>query len=378
MASGERPAAVGTCEQCGAPVGAGDTFCGNCGAFLEWDGDADPAERADPAKRSDMAQRADPAERADMAQRADPAERADMDKRAEVPPDTPATAPDHADDLAADLAADQPGAVLPGRPVAPRLHVRRFEGEPPPAPDDVVCGQCGAPNPAQRRFCRRCGQPLADQQPAGKLPWWRRLLQWLRSRRGTRQRPRRRFPPLLELLLKVLVGAALLLALIYGASRVVPPAVDAARDRLTKPTPVNPVQVTASSEAPGHQAELATDGKSNRFWSPAPRTPAAGQHVEMAFARPFRLRHLIVHSGSSPRQDEFLRQARPADLDVRVVTSDQRVVHRRLRLEDRPGEQLIDWTVGDVARIRFTIASAYGTGRGKLVSLGEVEFFGRT
>jgi hypothetical protein len=170
----------------------------------------------------------------------------------------------------------------------------------------------------------------------------------------------------------------LLLGLVYGASRAGPPAVNAVRDRLTKPTPVNPVQVTASSEARGHQAGLATDGKSNRFWAPAPRGSAAGQHVEMTFARPFRLRDLIVHSGSSPQQDEFLRQARPADLDVRVVTRDQQVVQRRIRLEDRPGEQLIDWTVGDVVRIRFTIASAYGAGAGKLVSLGEVEFFGRT
>jgi hypothetical protein len=351
MAGGDRPAAVGTCAQCGTPFSAGDTFCGNCGAFLEWDGDA-----AEPD--------------------AQPAPEPVPDASAEVegPPRSPAPAPPPAPDVA----VGQPGAVLPGRPVAPRPQVRRFEGESPPAPDDVVCRQCGTPNPAQRRFCRRCGQPLAEQQPGGKLPWWRRLLQWLRSRRDGRQRPRRSLPPLLELLLKALVGAALLVALGYGALRAGPPAVDAVRDRLTKPTPVNPVQVTASSEAPGHQAGLATDGKSNRFWSPTPRRPATGQHVEMAFARPFRLRHLIMHSGSSPRQDEFLRQARPADLDVRVVTGDQRVVHRRLRLEDRPGEQLIDWTVGDVARIRFTIASAYGTGRGKLVSLGEVEFFGRT
>jgi hypothetical protein len=97
----------------------------------------------------------------------------------------------------------------------------------------------------------------------------------------------------------------------------------------------------------------------------------------MRFARPFRLLNLIVHTGSSPRQDEFLKQARPADVEVTVWTRSGRVVRHDIRLQDRPGPQQFDLRVGDVVQIKFTIASAYGIGPHRPVALGEVEFFKR-
>ncbi|WP_239336700.1 zinc-ribbon domain-containing protein, partial [Frankia sp. CiP3] len=38
--------AEAVCEQCGSPVRDGEPFCGNCGAFLEWDREPTPTGQA--------------------------------------------------------------------------------------------------------------------------------------------------------------------------------------------------------------------------------------------------------------------------------------------------------------------------------------------
>jgi len=174
----------------------------------------------------------------------------------------------------------------------------------------------------------------------------------------------------------LLLALVVLLALGYGAFQLGRRATDAVRDRIAKPAPVNPSAVTASSAARQHPPVLAIDGNSNRYWAPATTGTGAGQYVEMTFARSFRLLDFIVNSGSSPRQDEFLKQARPADVEVTLQTKNGPQV-RHIRLADRPGPQPFEMHVGNVTRIRFTISSAYGIGAGRLVALGEVEFFKR-
>lgn len=105
------------CAKCGAENVAGDAFCGNCGAFLEF-----AAEEAG-------------GEEAPVAQTGAPAPAA-------VPAMVPAPAP--------------------------------AGGTPPAAPPDVAgptCSACGRVNPAGRRFCISCGERLlAASSPAGPAP----------------------------------------------------------------------------------------------------------------------------------------------------------------------------------------------------------------
>ncbi|MFE9186827.1 zinc-ribbon domain-containing protein [Micromonospora haikouensis] len=373
-----------TCDNCGAEVSPGDGFCGNCGAFLAWN---DPTPQPAPAATvhdataepvADTAAKpaapvADTAADA-VADAGDTAARraaalvvpvrpADDDGPGRPPDPVPASAP-----AEPPPAADQPRAVQPGLPVAPAPVVRDFSGDTAGAPGDMVCPACGTGNPAGRSFCRRCGGPLAAPTgPAGAVPWWRRL-RWPRRRPGWGG---------LRRLLAVLVVLALLAVAVWAAVRFGPRAVDAVRDRTATPEAVLPSAVVASSEARGHPARSVVDGLNNRYWAPAADRPATGQYVELTFDPPIRLMDLIVHTGASPQQDAFVRQARPAELTMTLWTGDGPSSARQLRLADRPGPQTFHHVVGGVTRLRLTIDASYGAQRGRKVALAEVEVFRR-
>src|SRR5690606_30342884 len=79
---------------------------------------------------------------------------------------------------ASDQAPAAPAARTPTeqRPAAPPP--RPPKRKQPPSrkiqPGDLICGDCGEPNDAARKFCRRCAASLAEATVA-KTPWWRRL-----------------------------------------------------------------------------------------------------------------------------------------------------------------------------------------------------------
>jgi len=176
----------------------------------------------------------------------------------------------------------------------------------------------------------------------------------------------------------VLLAAALLAGLGYGAVRLGSRANDAVRDRLVTPQPVSPASVRASSQARDHPAGLVADGLSNSYWAPDADGTGRGEYVELTFAGPFRLLNLIIHTGVSAQQDAFLRQARPAELELTTWTSrpgpEQRTT---LRLADRAGPQTFRHVVADVVRIRLTVLDSYGSGPGRRTAIGEVEVFRR-
>jgi hypothetical protein len=400
-----------TCDNCGAEVVPGDVFCGTCGAFLDWDGDepAGPtrtAEAGPPKPRPAPAVEAGPEVGPEVGSEAGPevvpagtAPTADATARVAGPGDRDGTGAEErkrraaalvvpvrpADDDGRDSAdrdvpgpasggappvpaADQPGAVRPGRPVAPAPVVRDFAGDRADGTDAVTCPACGTGNPAGRAFCRRCGGSLVTAAgPAAAVPWWRRL-------RRPRLRPGR---GRLRRLLAVLAVLVLLAGAAWAVVRFGGPVVDAIRDRTTTPEPVLPTSVTASSEARGHPARSTVDGLNNRYWSPATDRPAEGEYVELTFDPPIRLMDLIVHAGASPQQDEFVRQGRPAELTMTTWTRGGESNTERLRLTDRPGPQTFHHVTGGVARLRLTIGASYGAEPGRQVALAEVEVFRR-
>ncbi|MFD0971903.1 NADase-type glycan-binding domain-containing protein [Plantactinospora endophytica] len=270
-------------------------------------------------------------------------------------------------------------AVQPARPQVRRPVVRQR----PPAPDegsgDVVCPACATGNPRDRRFCRRCGAALGTVRPGPAAPvsWWRRLCRALV--RGARWlvRPRSGGWGLVHRIGILLLVVALLAGLGYGVVRLGARADDAVRDRLADPEPVSPVSVRASSQARNHSAGLVVDGLSNSYWAPAENGAGRGEYVELTFGTPFRLLDLIVHPGVSAQRDVFLRQARPAELELTVWTGQGGSESSTLRLADQAGPQTFRRVFPDVLRIRLTVRQSYGGAADRRTAIAEVEIFRR-
>lgn len=193
------------------------------------------------------------------------------------------------------------------------------------------------------------------------MPWWRRLPRfrgrWIR------------FP--VFLLVLVLLALAVGALIRYG-----PDLVTAIKDKTTTPVVLTPKPITASSVAAGHPAGLAVDGFANRFWAPATPSPAKGEYLDAQFGSPCRVLDIVINSGASAEREVFNTQARPAELEYTATTADGTRRTGTIRLADQPGPQTTALGISDVTDLRLTVRDAYG-GPGKLVALGEVEFFGR-
>lgn len=241
------------------------------------------------------------------------------------------------------------------------------------------CPRCRADNPHERRLCQRCGAQLGAPVRApgqNRPPWWRRLFGRDRDRvleAGSRPRHRTWPRPRLALPLTLLI----LLAAAYFARSQLSDALTFTQDQTGKPEALRPAEARASSEAGGHRAGAAFDGFTNRYWSPADTGPATGQYLEATFEEPVRLRKLLVISGRSANQDEFLTQARPAELTVTLFTADGERSTKAVNLKDQPGQQTFDVRGSDVVRVRLTVDAAYDESAKRRVAVAEVEFFGR-
>lgn len=264
--------------------------------------------------------------------------------------------------------------VLPGRPVANRPQVRA-PGAEHGADGGVPCPWCATPNRPDRHFCGRCALSMAgERQTAGRLPWWRRLLDsrtgetaWA----GERPRLRRGFGRVMNWV----VGAVVLSLLVFAAMNT-GSAVQAVKDHFAKRAPVGPDSVKASRSYSGHGAGLAFDKLNNTWWGPGVSQSGEGQWLEASFEQPTRLLDLIITSGVSARPDQLTESALPHRIEARVTTADGKTSTRFLTLDQSAGGQRRKFRVGDVTKVRFIIRSAYGAAGNKQVSIAEIEFFG--
>ncbi|MFJ2192022.1 NADase-type glycan-binding domain-containing protein [Kitasatospora sp. NPDC087861] len=258
--------------------------------------------------------------------------------------------------------AADPVAVQPAKPVAPRPVVRPSTAD--EAQVGPPCPRCGTPNRPDRKFCRRCAEPLTPAEPVAALPWWRTRWPFRRRVRigGSGNTLRR--------IIAILVVAALVIAgvLLYPAGRNI---YEDVLDKLRNASAITPTGYSASAAVEGHPASLAVDGLTNTYWG----APQVGDSIDFSFARPFRLVDIIVHTGASTDPQEFQKEARPISLDLRMTTSEGKVHEQKVTLNDKAGPQTVLTGVSDVVKVTLVVRAAAGTG--PHIALAEVEFFKR-
>jgi hypothetical protein len=288
-------------------------------------------------------------------------------------------------------ASRQPIAVRPG-PEHARQAARQGQAETPPVnPGDLVCGNCRIGNDPTRRFCRRCGQSLAEAvvAVAPKVPWYRRIFRRRRTTAAAGERPKsmrtdgrgsRRGPSIgrsISLLVQIVVVAGLVGAVVGYA--VVPDwkkGVDSFFSSIRQVVAPNLVPVHTAGQATGpaakgQPAQFAFDGFSNTYWAAAV-TGGASPTISASFSPATDIAKVLVTSGAVP---DFQGSARPHDISVQLVDASGAVVASKdLELKDVKDPQAFDVSGKGVTTFRLTVKSVYASNGGSNVAITEVEF----
>ncbi len=356
------------CGECGTTNQQGEDFCGECGAYLEWEGTPVAVEPEPVAEEPTTEAPKTVVERVKAAVGLGPDDEAPA----------PVTAEQHPEKTT--QAAPEPtvAAVLPGT-AAPKPR-RRPSGpqDIPIQPGDLICGKCGAGNKPTRKFCRRCGGDLAEAEVA-RVPWWRRpFVRKPRQGPEAGTRPVTKKPRRLPSIAKYVAILLVLAGLVFLSRPLWSPAYEAIVDRVRNVEPVTPDSFNASSSAQGHPPQAVRDGATNVYWAPDTTGDAKGEFIEARFDEPIRLVYVRVKTGVGQKDAEFLNSGRPTELRITIFTKDGEPEQKTIDLVDKPAFQEERLATSDVTRVRFTIlASEPGRKADSRVSIAELEFFQR-
>jgi hypothetical protein len=189
------------------------------------------------------------------------------------------------------------------------------------------------------------------------------------SRPSHRRLPR---PPLALPLLLILLAAVA-----WFARPLLADLFNFAKDTTGKPQGLQITDPRASSSARGHKAGAAFDKLNNRYWAPAEAGAGSVPWVEASFEKPVRLQKLLITPGSSAKQDQYLKQARPSKVTLTLLSSDGARSTKSLTLKDQAGDQSFDVRGSDIVKVRVTVEDAFGVRPGRQLAIAELEFFGR-
>jgi len=274
-----------------------------------------------------------------------------------------------------------PAAVQPGV-AAQRRHRDLAIDDDQPQPGDVLCPFCGKGNPQARRFCRSCGESLADGQVV-KIGMLRKVGNKVRGKppaAGYRPPRRRSVRPLL-LIIGVLSFVFLLFAAVPSLRAPVGDRYDrtknAIQDRFGKPTPVIPKAARASSSAKDTDPTKLIDGANNTYWAPATESPAVGEWLELELQQPERVLELIITPGVAVDEKKFREQSRPNTLEVIAKDREGRETRKTIKVNDGSGPKNVTIKISNVYTIRLVIKAAYDPKPGRQVAFAEVEVVAR-
>ena len=184
------------CLKCGTHNPPGEDFCKNCGAYLPFEGipgGTPPAPRRRSAKPSPSPLSSSPRRRP-TAEDARFGCRRHRGCAPSARSRRPGTARPEPRPPPVRRCANPRRPPRRARPAAPQL-----PAEPAAAPDDVICPSCGTRNRPDRRFCRRCANPLWASSPLAGAP--------MQPAAGTRPKTwNTRFPFTAVVVLLVLLG----------------------------------------------------------------------------------------------------------------------------------------------------------------------------
>ncbi len=261
------------------------------------------------------------------------------------------------------------------------------------------CASCGTPNPADLRFCRKCGTPLTHRadptmQPAAPArPGWRRFLPGNASRRRARAAYRRSLP--MRYHLTRLVAVVAVVAVLGGLFTLAGhnPAGwlrdrwYALRGTLTPVTEVtaraDPARTVIDDYLPGFAVDNTTDQAWATTWggggSPAtacgPITRGARAALILTLPQKTTLRGVEVAAGLPAADPQRVLQWRPRMLQL---TFDDDSC-QRVALADKDGLQRGSLRPVPTTTVRVEIAAAAPprSGAGTRVALGEVRLLRR-
>lgn len=350
--------AVLICGDCSARNEDGESFCTNCGAYLEWQrpaADAAHAHQADiagsasksppdtaelpqitvppvrtPGKLAEPRQRTPHGRRTASAGNGNPGQsgtvraggvpggagRGGQESRQEPDGDGKAKSePVTVLDV-------EPAAVKPGQRIASAPRVIPVDSEASTAAGELICATCGTGNRADRSFCRRCAaslevEPVAEASEAPRLAWWRRLFGQAEGRAlpaGTRPRWKsRRFPTRSAALVAVL---GLLGGGAYANSDSIGGAPQRVLDELFD-DPAAPTTMNASDTIDDRKPELANDRFSNTSWSGRLKDGERSNFLEATFAGPTRLVYVFI-TGLKSEPPPSREEQRPSKVLISV------------------------------------------------------------
>jgi hypothetical protein len=300
----------------------------------------------------------------------------------------------------------QPEAVLPGMAERRARAVRT--GPPPrrPEPGDLICGQCGAFNDPARKFCRHCGNSLAEAATV-KMSWWRRLVGWFRGWRQRRKvralgaRPSARaggttgaggpaigmsrarhawltWKRWIKRGLALAVLAVVILALVPGTNPI-----KTERQKLFgevkalngKAVLVYPSSAVATSQLPGHTATDAINLSNNISWYSAPSpSGGVGQAITVSFPTPTPIDRIGVIPGAY--QAAFDVYSRPFGIKLSFIDpTGKTVATDEYKLGDSASFQPIPEKVTNVSKVVVQVLSVYRGAGDNGVAIASLQFF---
>jgi len=229
-------------------------------------------------------------------------------------------------------AARQPEALKPTRTERRHSRAKAEPTGPQVHHGDLVCGQCGEGNLADRRFCRRCGASLAEARPF-KVSWWRRIFSRKQRRFEAGYRPHRAAPrgifgrigAALRWLFRSVTRAVLVIIVVAAAVIAISPWRNTVKHKISSAytsvrrtiaphyDPEHPIRALASSTLPGHPASFLIDGVSNDYWAANNQPPnvSPGIVLFVTFAEPTSVDRMIFTIGADDQPQDYVTEPRP-------------------------------------------------------------------